>query len=170
MASQIPKFIIVHHTAGHDVPALEINKYHAERGFGIKVTHPKWLVDEYINRGYPKVSGGVLISIGYHYLIRKNGSIEKCRPNLVNGAHCKASRMNFQSLGVALTGNFDSQDNPDGKKGHMYPTYAQIQALRSLILRLRSAYGIAPKNVIGHREVKGAATRCPGDRFDLRNI
>ncbi|NLZ54886.1 MAG: N-acetylmuramoyl-L-alanine amidase, partial [Thermoanaerobacteraceae bacterium] len=43
-----PRFIIIHHTAGFDVPALTIDSYHAKEGFGVKITSPKSLVDEYI--------------------------------------------------------------------------------------------------------------------------
>ena len=107
-----PRFVVIHHTAGFDVSAVTINRYHAQRGFGIKVTSPATLVEEYIRRGFVRVSGGVIVSIGYHYLIRADGSVEKGRPDFVRGAHCRAQNMNFKSIGVALTGNFDSMDNP----------------------------------------------------------
>jgi len=105
------------------------------------------LVEEYISRGFAQVLGGVIVSIGYHYLIRADGSVEKGRPDFVRGAHCKAQNMNFRSIGVALTGNFDSRDNPKGDKGHIRPTSAQLTALRELISYLTKVYQIPKEQV-----------------------
>jgi len=162
-----PRFIVIHHTAGFDVSALTIDGYHAKQGFGIKISTPKPLVDEYIRRGFRQVSGGVIVSIGYHYLIRADGTVEKGRPDFIQGAHCTADQMNFRSIGVALTGNFDSKDNPRGQKGHMKPTPAQKTSLKELIFYLMGIYQIPKEHVLGHKNVKHAATRCPGDRFEL---
>lgn len=163
-----PRFIVIHHTAGFDVPALTIDKYHAERGFGIKIASPKPLVEEYARRGFKCVSDGVIVSIGYHYLIRADGCVEKGRPDFARGAHCTAQSMNFQSIGVALTGNFDSKDNPSGKKGHIAPTPGQIEALKKLVFYLMEIYQIPEENVIGHKQVRNASTSCPGDRFEFK--
>ncbi|MDI3480941.1 MAG: N-acetylmuramoyl-L-alanine amidase [Tepidanaerobacteraceae bacterium] len=162
-----PRFIIIHHTAGHDAPALEIDAYHARRGFGVFLEEPEYLVEEYADRGFERVKKGVLIHIGYHYLIRADGSVEKGRPDFMRGAHCSAQNMNFKSVGVALTGNFDSVDNPDGRKGHTEPTASQMKSLRGLLDYLSDIYEIPQSGIILHRDVVGAATRCPGDRFAL---
>lgn len=160
-----PRFVVIHHTAGFDVSALTINRYHAERGFGITIRSPRSLVAEYVRRGFKQVAGGVIVSIGYHYLIRADGTIERGRPEFAQGAHCKAQNMNFRSIGVALTGNFDFRDNPRGAKGHMVPTSEQMAALRELIFYLMEVYQIPKEQVIGHKNVKNASTSCPGDRF-----
>ncbi|ADL07252.1 peptidoglycan recognition protein family protein [Thermosediminibacter oceani] len=160
-----PRFIVIHHTAGHDVSALQINRIHAARGFGVKITEPLSLVEEYRERGFPCCNGGVVISIGYHYLIRADGSVEKGRPDFAPGAHCTASGMNMRSIGIALTGNFSSRDNPSGKKGHPEPTAAQLKALKKLVSFLMDVYSIPPSGVLGHSKVPGARTECPGDRF-----
>ncbi|HHW02456.1 MAG TPA: N-acetylmuramoyl-L-alanine amidase [Thermoanaerobacterales bacterium] len=162
-----PRFIILHHTAGHDVSALEIDRYHAGRGFGVIVAEPPSLVEDYVERGFERVEGGVVVRIGYHYLIRADGSVEKGRPDFVQGAHCSAQGMNFKSIGIALTGNFDSIDNPYGQKGHTKPTGAQIAALKKLLFYLMDIYQIPQSRIIKHRDVAGAATSCPGDRFSL---
>ncbi|MCL6560283.1 MAG: peptidoglycan recognition protein family protein [Firmicutes bacterium] len=75
--------------------------------------------------------------------------------------------MNFKSPGVALTGNFDSMDNPDGEKGNTKPTAAQMKSLQNLLDYLADIYRIPESGILLHREVAGAATRCPGDRFAL---
>ncbi|MDN5313344.1 MAG: N-acetylmuramoyl-L-alanine amidase [Thermoanaerobacteraceae bacterium] len=163
-----PRFIILHHTAGHDVPVLDIDGYHARRGFGVRVAGPEPLVEEYIERGFERTEGGVVVHIGYHYLIRADGSVEKGRPDFVQGAHCSAQGMNFKSLGVALTGNFDSIDNPHGQKGHMEPTEAQMKSLKNLLDYLMDIYQIPRSGIIRHCDVAGAATNCPGDRFRFK--
>ncbi len=160
-----PRYIVLHHTAGPDAPLLAVDGHHARRGFGVEITSPASLVDEYIERGFRRTDRGVVVSIGYHYLIRADGTVEKGRPDFAPGAHCRAGGMNFRALGVALTGNFDSADNPDGKKGHPEPTAAQILSLKKLLYHLMDVYQIPKSGVVLHREVKGAATRCPGDRF-----
>ncbi|MGB9975824.1 peptidoglycan recognition protein family protein [Thermovenabulum sp.] len=163
-----PRFIVLHHTAGSDMSALEINRIHAKRGFGVKITSPDYLVKEYIEKGYTATSdGGVIISIGYHYLIRADGKVEPGRPDFAPGAHCSAGDMNVRSIGIALTGNFSSKDNPDGKKGHMKPTDAQIKALKELLIYLMDVYKIPKTGILRHKDVVGAATECPGDRFDF---
>ena len=162
-----PRYIVIHHTAGFDVPALTINKYHAQLGYGVKVTSPLALVEEYIDRGFNQVAGGVVVSIGYHYLIRADGDVEKGRPDFIRGAHCRAQNMNFKSIGIALNGNFDSRDNPHGNKGHIKPTLAQLSELKKLIYYLMDIYQIPKQNVLNHKRIKNAATSCPGDRFEF---
>lgn len=160
-----PRFIVVHHTAGHDVSAVTIDGYHARQGYGVVIDAPASLVEEYVERGFARAPGGVVVSIGYHYLIRADGGVEKGRPDFVRGAHCNRKNMNFNSIGIALTGNFDTADNPSGAKGYTEPTDAQLKALKELLYYLMEIYQIPRKQVILHRQV--AATRCPGDRFRL---
>lgn len=160
-----PRFIVVHHTAGHDVSAREIDGYHKKQGFGVVVEEPKVLAEEYAERGFSRVAGGVMVCIGYHYLIRADGTVEKGRPDFVRGAHCNVGSMNFSSVGVALTGNFDSRDNPAGAKGHTEPTAGQLRGLKDLLYYLMGIYDIPEGGVLLHRDV--AATSCPGDRFRL---
>ena len=167
MERQYPRFIVVHHTAGHDVSALEINRMHASRGFGVKINEPHSLVEEYRKRGFPCEGDAAVVSIGYHYLIRADGTVERGRPDFAPGAHCAAAGMNSRSIGIALTGNFSSRDNPAGRKGHTVPTAAQLKALKELIFFLMDVYFIPPQSVLKHSEVAGAKTECPGDRFSF---
>lgn len=68
--------IIVHHTLSGDVSAAEINRWHMQE------------------RGWSE--------IGYHFLIRADGTIEMGRPVSKTGAHAKGR--NAHSIGIALTG------------------------------------------------------------------
>ena len=89
---------------------------------------------------------------GYHYLITGDGTLWKGRAESKIGCHCRASGMNFKSIGICLTGNFEIE----------VPTNAQIATLQILLKRLRVKYNIPKEQVLGHREVPNAHTLCPG--------
>ena len=131
--------IIVHHTATDIGSARLIDRAHGQRGF--------WN------------------GIGYHFLI-DNGTLGKgdgqieVSPRWIRqqeGAHCKAGGMNDRSIGVALVGNFNEEN----------PTPNQMQSLVYLLRTLCRYYDIPYGNVMGHREVEGAATDCPGKKFQM---
>lgn len=120
--------IIIHHTGlpkDRDMTAAEIHMLHRDR------------------LGWA--------GIGYHYVIRKNGMIERGRGWNMVGAH--AAENNKDSVGIALAGNFCIGS----------PTPAQINSLVSLLVTLCGVYQLVPDelSVIGHRDVN--ATACPGD-------
>ena len=117
------KRVIIHHTASADVPASTIHQWHLNQGWS---------------------------GIGYHFVIRANGTIERGRPEDTIGSH-SGPQGNGDSIGVVLTGNFEIGA----------PATAQITALASLIKDLRGRYGNLA--VIGHRDVM--ATACPGRNF-----
>ena len=88
--------------------------------------------------------------IGYNYLIKYDGTVEKCRLNSCVGAHC--SGHNYESLGIAITGNCDREE----------PSNAQKSALCELVALLKKTYNI--KTVCGHNHFN--ATACPGRYLD----
>jgi N-acetyl-anhydromuramyl-L-alanine amidase AmpD len=116
--------IIIHHSASFDVPASEIHRWHLERGFS---------------------------GIGYHYLIRQDGTIEEGRPIYIIGAHA-GNEGNSDSIGVCLTGNFENYP----------PRPAQMESLANLINYLNNCYQ-TELTVIGHKDI--APTLCPGKLF-----
>ena len=84
----------------------------------------------------------------FHYRIDPTGGIDNPLPESEPGAHGR-------SIGVALTGDFNAKS----------PTEAQLEALCSLLVRIKLRY---PDIVIGgHRQVRGERTDCPGRRFPL---
>lgn len=119
---------ILHHSASGDVSAAEIHRWHLAR----------------------KDNGVPWLGIGYHFVIRADGTIERGRPENSIGAHAGAGA-NGDSIGVCFTGNFE-----EGR-----PTDAQLNAFVALEKFLRPKYG--KLNVQGHRDV--AATACPGRNF-----
>ena len=119
-------YIILHHRAGDG---------------DIKSIH-----NQHLNQGY--------IGIGYHFYIRKDGSIYRGRPIQTVGAHCL--NYNHNSVGICFEGNFE-KDNINEK---------QIKAGTELIEYLKNKYPSA--QVMGHRDLM--ATACPGKNFPLSDI
>lgn len=117
------KRIVIHHSASPDVSASIIHSWHLSRGWA---------------------------GIGYHYVIRVNGDIERGRPEWARGAH--APPANSDSIGICVAGNFEID----------IPSADQIDALVRLLKDIRARY---EKNlpVIGHKDVM--STLCPGSRF-----
>jgi len=50
------------------------------------------------------------------------------------------------------------------------PTPNQLQSLAFLLSVLRNYYRIPSANVMGHRDVPGAKTDCPGKLFPVNSI
>jgi len=88
----------------------------------------------------------------YNWVITADGVLHESRPQNITGAHCRASRMNYKSLGIGLTGNFQTE----------HPTEKQLKTLKGIVDQVRKIYNIPIENVLGHNEVKGASTLCPG--------
>ena len=95
--------------------------------------------------------------IGYNYVIERDGKVVAGRSLSIPGAHCKAGQMNYKGIGVTLIGNFEN---------HL-PLTKQLEALDLLLLQLMQKHQIPATNVLGHREVSGAQTVCPGKHFSL---
>jgi len=90
--------------------------------------------------------------VGYNYIIERGGRVVEGRSLEIPGAHCRANGMNVQSVGVAIIGNLEKHP----------PTGIQVDKLSTLLLELMAAHNIPPGRVLGHNEVPGAATACPG--------
>ena len=121
-------YLVVPHTESHDVPATTVDQWHRD-GKG-------WL------------------GIGYHFLIRSDGSIEQGRPENVVGAH--TLNYNSQAIGICLTGKFMANK----------PTAAQMDSLEELLTALRSNYPQA--EVVRHGDLQ--ATSCPGSLFPWQEL
>lgn len=115
------KLIVVHVTATKpSTPAgvAEVTKMHKARGFS---------------------------TIGYHYIVRRNGKVEKGRPENQIGAHVQG--WNSQSLGISLEGGLDEfTGKPVDTR-----TPAQTEALIDLIRDILKRYPDA--KVCGHRDL-----------------
>lgn len=97
--------------------------------------------------------------IGYHYGIELVGDeyeIFKGRMDNEVGAHCKQARMNYKSLGVLLTGNFDL----------IVPPKRAMHKLVRLVRSLIEVYNISIERIHPHHLFATYKT-CPGKFFDF---
>lgn len=118
--------IIVHCSAtqeSSDIGVYEITNWHKQRGYN---------------------------GCGYHFVIRRDGTLETGRDIKKSGAHAKGH--NSHSIGVCLVGGVDKYN-----KGEMNYTIEQWQTLEKLIMELKSTYQI--EKVSGHRQY--ANKECP---------
>ena len=124
------KYLIIHHTAtSRDRTTFEaVKRYHISKGWG---------------------------DIGYHFFITADGVLHEGRKQDKVGAHCRASGMNYKSLGIALTGNFQIE----------HPTEKQLETLKGIVSQLKKIWDIPIENILGHRQVKEAKTVCPGNNL-----
>lgn len=90
--------------------------------------------------------------VGYHYIIRRDGTIETGRPENMSGAH--AVGYNFASIGICLVGGYGFADF----------TYSQYSALKGLVSELLQSYPDA--ECLGHRDIPGVKKDCPC--FDVK--
>ena len=89
--------------------------------------------------------------IGYHYVIYRDGSVHRGRPEDRVGAHCTGH--NAHSIGVCYIGGCAS----DGKTPKDTRTDAQRAALVKLLRELKAKYTVAA--IHGHRDFANKA--CP---------
>lgn len=117
--------VVIHHTGGSDLDASaeEINQWHKNNGW---------------------------TGIGYHYVIRKDGTIERGRPEWAIGAHAQGE--NYHTIGIHLSGDFMQAE----------PTDAQIESVSMLLANICSDYDIPMdrKHIVGHCDLM--STDCPG--------
>lgn len=116
--------IVIHHTGSPDMDASaeQIHSWHLNNGWA---------------------------GIGYHYVIRKNGTIERGRPEWAIGSHAYGE--NSHTIGIHVCGDFSA----------VKPTEIQIEKCAALIADICDRYGIPidRKHIVGHGELM--ATDCP---------
>ena len=94
------------------------------------------------------------ICIGYHYVIRTDGTIEEGRPLGTIGAHVKGH--NEESVGICLIGGTDLKGNSVDNF-----TKAQKDSLLKLLEWLqKDVYADEAPTVLGHRDF-GVPKACP---------
>jgi len=107
---------------------------------------------EEIHKFHQEVNGWA--GIGYHYVIRKDGTIEQGRKPLAVGAH--AYQHNKNSVGICVAGNFELVKVPS----------VQMDSLKLLTAWLCQKYKLNPMKkgvIVGHRDLNDTA--CPGENL-----
>lgn len=127
--------IVVHCSATkaeQDIGVRDIDRWHRQRGF---------------------------LRIGYHYVIRRDGTVEIGRDKREIGAH--VSGANQTTLGICLVGGVNANDIAKAENNF---TPEQFAALKMLLLELRKDYPAAA--IVGHRDMPGVKKACPS--FDVK--
>lgn len=119
--------IILHHAAASKCSAKQIHSWHLANGW---------------------------VGIGYHFFVRKDGSVYRGRPEDTVGAH--AGNNNYDSIGICFEGSFDREQMNE----------VQRTAGAELVAYLKQKYGIT--TVQRHSDVN--ATGCPGTHFPFASI
>jgi N-acetylmuramoyl-L-alanine amidase len=116
--------IVVHHSVSDPMTSAEtIHQWHLDKGWS---------------------------GIGYHYVIRGDGSIQTGRGIDYQGAH--TYNYNDDGIGICLSGNFM----------HSPPTELQLQSLVELVRYIKGVY---KKELLLQRHKDLNPTACPGDMF-----
>lgn len=125
--SNKPKKIVLHHAEASNCTVQDIHRWHLNNGWS---------------------------GIGYHFFVRKDGTIYRGRPENAIGAH--VSGANTNTLGICAEGSYMTETMP----------IAQLNAIKELIRYLDGKYGELP--IYGHREV--GSSNCPGVNYPLDEI
>lgn len=121
--------IILHHTGVSALQSVEvIHNYHKNTN--------KWA------------------GIGYHFYVRKDGSIYRGRPEEMIGAHAYGA--NSDSIGICAEGNFNNETMSEEQKN----------AMKELVIYLKEKYNIT--KVQNHSDT--ISTSCPGRNYPLEEI
>ena len=94
---------------------------------------------------------GWKLGIGYHYVVRRDGTIEPGRPEEQIGAHCL--NHNAHSIGICYEGGLDIRGQPADTR-----TAEQKQAMRQLLEELHGRYPRAL--IVGHHDLNPGKP-CP---------
>lgn len=115
-----------------DIGLPEIEKWHSERFSGVVVD-------------------GHRIHCGYHYIVRRDGTVEVGRPESVIGAHCEG--YNSRSIGICWV-------------GRTTPGEKQMKMLIGLVRNVMLRYALTTQHVHGHCDFNKGKT-CPNIDMDL---
>ncbi|WP_291649370.1 peptidoglycan recognition family protein [Clostridium sp.] len=122
-----PEMIVYHHTVDNNMTPQKIDEIHKGRGWS---------------------------GIGYHFYIRKDGTIYRGRPENAVGAH--APSVNSRAFGIAIEGNFNIENL----------TQNQMNSIIELSNHLITKYNI--RDLKRHKDVRN--TECPGKNFPFEEI
>lgn len=123
------KYVVLHHAAAKTCTAQQIDNWHKGNGWS---------------------------GIGYHFFVRKDGSIYEGRPLWAVGAH--ASGKNNESIGVCAEGDYSVEKEMPK---------AQKEAIKQILEYIKFCFPSA-SYAVGHGEV--GATGCPGDYYPLAEM
>ena len=122
--------IVLHHAAAKSCTADDIHSWHLANGW---------------------------TGIGYHFFVRKDGSVYRGRPENTVGSHAYGA--NSDSIGICFEGNYQEEKTmPD----------AQKQAGKEIVQYIKDKYNIS--RVMRHKDAPGSTSSCPGQYFPFDEI
>lgn len=136
------EFIIIHHSATSVGSAEMFDATHRARGMVNGLAY-----DFVIDNGSEGMPDG-FIETGSRWVKQ------------IPGGHCRQQEINERGIGICLVGNFT-----DGQ-----PSEKQMAALVVLIRGLQHQFHIKDENIIGHGEVVGEFSQCPGGEFPWEEL
>jgi len=106
---------------------------------------------------------GMVNGLAYHFVIcngsdgQEDGAVQTGDRwvRQIPGGHCRQPEINESGIGICLVGDF-TRDRPSPK---------QMDALVALVRRLQEQFHIAEDSVLGHGEIIGEYSECPGKEF-----
>lgn len=119
--------IILHHADASNCTAEDIDRWHKKNGW---------------------------TCIGYHFFVKKDGTIYRGRQENSVGAH--AGGANSNSIGICFEGRYETEQMPN----------AQVEEGKELVAYLKNKYNIS--KVQKHSDV--CSTSCPGKNFKFDEI
>lgn len=137
--------IVIHHSGSRRDTTASIDRWHRKRGWD---------------------------GIGYHFVIGNGREMAAGQIDPTfrwwqqrEGAHAGSSPLskplNEAGIGICLIGNFN-EDQPED-----YQLRRLVELCATLIQHLP---GLTPASIIGHRDVPGKETDCPGKLFDVERV
>ncbi len=137
--------IIIHHSATRRDTTASIDSAHRARGWD---------------------------GVGYHFVIGNGrnmpeGQIDPTfrwvqqREGAHAGSGLLSKPLNEVSIGICLVGNF-AEDQPGA--------YQEMRLAELCAVLIRHLPGLTPASIIGHRDVPGKQTLCPGKHLDVERI
>lgn len=135
--------VVVHWSATYlnqDIGADEIHEWHTQRGFS---------------------------GIGYHYVIRKDGRIQRGRPIDRTGAHAKDNGHNNFSIGLCLVGGYNCMTGTPNSEKHVSGASINADQIDSFDEFMDAFYTAFPGGQAwGHVDVDNKGKVDPG--FDVQ--
>ncbi len=136
------EYIVIHHSATESGSAALFHVHHQARGM---------------------VNG-----LAYHFVIdngtagTRDGFIETGERwvKQLHGGHCRQQEINERGIGVCLVGDFTRRQ----------PTPKQMDSLILLVRGLQEQFQVAHGNIVGHGQVLGEFSECPGQSFPWEEL
>ena len=139
------KAIVIHHSDSRRDTTASIDRWHRKRGWD---------------------------GIGYHFVIgngveMRDGQVDptfrwaRQREGAHAGASVLSKPLNEAGIGIVLIGKFNEDEPGDW----------QMERLVELCcVLIRHLPGLTPDRIIGHRDVPGKDTDCPGSHLDVEHL